>query len=271
VSRKNKLNIYADVEDLVRKSTHAANNVAMESSNIDHFSPQGLYQAIWTSPVTSKLLFEAGAGAMISHWPKGPIPGVLVTDATILEQSSNFRYNGHVFPNWTQKNDSDRFSQRASVSYVTGTHAVKVGVLLDEGVRDVVVTPGAHLLGYQFLNGVPVLVEQNAVPYGTRDVQKMDLSVYAQDRWSVKRLSLNYGLRFEYYNGYVPEQHFPAGPWVPARDFAAVENVPNWKDLNPRIGAAYDLFGHGRTALKLGLGRYTTQTAFDITNASNPG
>ena len=32
--------------------------------------------------------------------------------------------------------------------------------------------------------------------------------------------------------------------------FAAVEDVPNWKDINPRVSVAYDLFGNGKTALK---------------------
>ncbi len=29
----------------------------------------------------------------------------------------------------------------------------------------------------------------------------------------------------------------------------------NWKDLSPRIGAAYDLFGNGKTAIKGGINR----------------
>ena len=45
-------------------------------------------------------------------------------------------------------------------------------------------------------------------------------------------------------------------PWVPARSFPEVKDVPNWKDVNPRVGAAYDLFGTGRTAIKGFLGRY---------------
>lgn len=267
---KNKINAYGDVQDLYRLSTHASANVAMEASNNDHFSPQGLYQVNWTRPVSNRLLLEAGAGVMISHWPKGPIDGVKISDITILEQSRNLRYNGHAFPNWTQKQDSDRFSQRASLSYVTGSHAFKVGFQLDEGVRDVLLTPGAHLLGYQFLNSVPVLVEQFAVPYGEKAIQKADLGIYAQDRWTLNRLTLSYGVRFDYYNGYIPEQRFPAGPWVQGRDFDPVKNVPNWKDLNPRFGVAYDVFGTGRTAVKIGLGRYNTQSAFDLTVANNP-
>ena len=32
----------------------------------------------------------------------------------------------------------------------------------------------------------------------------------------------------------------------------------NFKDITPRFGAAYDLFGNGKTAIKANVGRYTT-------------
>jgi hypothetical protein len=69
---------------------------------------------------------------------------------------------------------------------------------------------------------------------------------------------LNLGARFDYLNGRVPPVELPAGKWVPARSFAEVENVPNWKDWSPRVGAAYDVFGTGRTAVKGFIGRYVT-------------
>jgi hypothetical protein len=78
------------------------------------------------------------------------------------------------------------------------------------------------------------------------------------------------GLRFDYFNAYVPEQHLDAGPWVPARNFAAVHGVPLWKDINPRLGASYDLFGSGKTALKFAVGRYVNVTGVNIANANNP-
>ena len=85
---------------------------------------------------------------------------------------------------------------------------------------------------------------------------KADLGLYAQDRWTIKRLTLNYGLRLEYYNAYVPATQLAAGPLVGARDLPKVSCLPCWTDLDPRVGLAYDLFGTGRTALKTSLGRY---------------
>ena len=65
-------------------------------------------------------------------------------------------------------------------------------------------------------------------------------------------------MRFDYYNAYVPAQHLGPGPQVPTRnvDFAPVYNVPNWKNVSPRLGVSYDLFGNGKTAVKASIGRY---------------
>ena len=43
---------------------------------------------------------------------------------------------------------------------------------------------------------------------------------------------------------------------MPERRFEPLKNVPAYQNLSPRLGAAYDLFGTGRTALKASLGHY---------------
>ena len=70
----------------------------------------------------------------------------------------------------------------------------------------------------------------------------------------MRRMTLNLGLRSSVYDALIPESHLPAGPYVPARDFPEVKHSPRWENLSPRVGAAYDLFGDGRTALKGGAG-----------------
>src|SRR5439155_22960451 len=94
--------------------------------------------------------------------------------------------------------------------------------------------------------------------------------MYAQDQWTLKRLTLNYGLRFDRFRGYNLAQHVPAGRFVPARDFAPVDDVPNWKDVAPRIGGAYDVFGNGKTAIKASLGRYVGSQGIGITELNHP-
>jgi hypothetical protein len=49
-----------------------------------------------------------------------------------------------------------------------------------------------------------------------------------------------------------------------------VEDVPNWKDINPRVSFAYDLFGNGKTALKGSASRGVQQESIGIARLNNP-
>ena len=240
---------------------------APEAALILDFYPLGLVQATWSAPVTNRLLLEARAGTAHSHWPAPQAPEVGPNDISITEQSTGFVYNSN--SSFGGPRIGDRFIQQFSASYVTGSHAFKAGVLLEEGTR----TFTREVIGdvtYRFLSGVPNQVTQIATPYQDKERLKAELGLYVQDQWTMRRLTLNLGLRFDYLNAFVPEQHLGAGPWVPARDFAPLYGVPEWTDLNPRLGAAYDLRGDGRTALKVAFGRYVAAEAVSVAQALNP-
>src|SRR5207237_10665306 len=96
------------------------------------------------------------------------------------------------------------------------------------------------------------------------------MGVFAQDQWTVKRMTLNAGVRFDYFKSSVPSQSLAATRFLPARSYAAVDQVLGWKDIDPRFGIAYDLFGTGKTALKANVGRYVAGETAATTRANNP-
>jgi carboxypeptidase family protein len=220
----------------------------------------------WTYPATNRLLIEAGASANVfDNNTLRTDPSVGLDTIAITELSTNFRYGsrgiGLTHAGGYRVQHNRQYRQRFSVSYITGAHAFKAGV---DGSEYTEGAPGkandANQINgarsYTFRDRVPQQVTIWAVPFEAV-WRSRDIAAYVQDQWTVRKLSLTLGVRFNNFNGTAPETHLPAGPWVPARDLPERKNAPNWSNLSPRLGAAYDLFGTGKTALKVSLGRYT--------------
>src|SRR5262249_6612096 len=150
----------------------------------------------------------------------------------------------------------------------TGSHAFKTGIELYKGER---FTVERHFGDYwvSLRNGSPVSVTIFA-PFETLNHLNADLGLFAQDQWTLHHLTLNLGVRYDYLNTSVPPQAEPANRFLPARHYGPVDGVPLWHDLSPRFGAAYDLFGTGKTALKVSLNRYVAGEGVGTANANNP-
>jgi hypothetical protein len=266
-TQKNKINAFVDIQSMALFSRGDFVSPEAAGPFPSVFWPSGLAQVTWSSPRTSRRLLEAGVSFMDFHAVTPKDPATTPTDISILESSTGFRYNAAVSYNETHQ---ARDVQRFSASYVIGSHVFKSGVMVEEAIMDLDNIVNGDLT-YTFLRGVPSSLTQFATPY--LSVQRMwpDLGLYAQDQWKMPRLTLNYGLRFDYFRAHVPAQHVPATRFVPtARDFPRLSNVPNWKDLNPRLGVSYDLLGNGRTALKASLGRFVGAASTNLALAANP-
>ena len=68
----------------------------------------------------------------------------------------------------------------------------------------------------------------------------------------------------------MPAQEVAATRFLPARSFPRVDNLPNWKDISPRVGAVWDVFGNSRTALKFNFARYLRKEGTGIPSGLNP-
>ena len=95
-SSRNKLNFFADYQNLCVCMLYT-DNTAVEAFGDNRYNPLGLYMVTWSSPLTSKLLFEAGAAAVISRLAFFRQPGVDSDDISILNLQNGFRYNAQRF------------------------------------------------------------------------------------------------------------------------------------------------------------------------------
>jgi hypothetical protein len=267
--QRNKFSVFIDEQGRCQ-CANVTSTTSPEAAIEIKYPIQRMVTAGWTSPLTSRVLLEARGGFRAENYkynamaPDDPRKRLI----TVTEQVSvngapaGLQYHGGGIGGATatqpyQNTYGRSFDLLASASYVTGTHALKFGagdtiVLRDESLDD-----NIYHVSYRFNGSVPNQITQRSTPYRKAQRQPAALGLYAQDRWTIDKVTLNAGVRFDYLKIRIPAQHLDPAPLVPNRnlDLAATDLV-NWKDVTPRLAAAYDVFGTGRTALKASLSRY---------------
>lgn len=268
ISPNNKISGYYNYAPRQTNHWTLVSTIQPDAANLQNLPVNHFETLTFRSTMTSRLLFEAAAGNMTEIWTREPVLnsetslGYPVTEQTT---GINFRaYSGTFSRNYTSLR-----SYRSALSYVTGSHAFKVGMTLQEGpaITDVYTNLDT---GLTVRNGIPFQVTVRTTPYTARERLVADLGIFAQDTWTINRLTANLGVRWDYLNNKVEAQSAAGGRWIGPRSFDELTNVPNYKDIAPRMGVVYDLFGNGRTAVKATLSRYVQTSTVSTARLLNP-
>jgi hypothetical protein len=263
--------------------------VAPEATHVQRLPYEFITQGKWTSTLTNNLLLEAGyhytyhknvysyqreviratCTTPSNMCAPGTDYGSIAKRDTLLNYEWNAPISGTTSGQGPQSNPGPSQYITASVAYVSGGHQFKVGFQHRSGYRgsDRQINGDINQL---YRNGVPFAVDVLNTPITQRSQVNHDLGVFVQDSWTMKRLTMSPGLRWDYFNASIPEQIAPAGRFVPERRFAAVKNIPNWHDVSPRFGASYDLTGRGTTAVKGHFGLYVDSAGTALPERYNP-
>jgi hypothetical protein len=252
--------------------------------------PYWLTQALWTAPMTSKILLEAGYSRLSYDHAGGPgqLPPDGIFDIGVTEQSAvanaavgynvpvpraNYVYRAlsQYADNWSNPNH-----WRASASYVTGSHNMKVGyqgsLLINETSRE----RNPTLMAYRFNQGVPNQVSVAIPDWLTADTTSVT-SFFMQDTWTRNRLTVQGALRYDRASSWSPAGKNGATGTSALNptpiQFDKLMSVDAYNDITPRFGVAYDVFGNGKTALKFSMGHYldaaTNDSAYTRNNPAN--
>jgi hypothetical protein len=215
----------------------------------------------WSSPVSDRLFVEARGAYHAETWRNIGADELLPDNRSlipVLEQGGAYPGLMYRALNGLYTGQSTPFMKvgHASLSYVTGAHTLKWGFDVLSGTDTNSNTSNDSGLQYRFNTGVPNQITEFAAPFDAV-WSVTELGAFAEDSWTLARVTLHAGLRFDYFGTVFPQVHLGPGPLVPHRDATIPETT--WyrlKDLSPRLGAAYDLSGDGKTAVKASAGRY---------------
>jgi hypothetical protein len=243
-----------------------------------------VYKGEWNGTLSDKLYVEARYGDFGYYFPQ-------ITNGT---EPYFFRDNGRleVFgSHMKNQNDRDRKQLTGAATYFVdtarGSHTLKVGgEMLKElqwfGVLQGVGGDIEHVYNNGAANQLIFRIPTATQVGGLKDNDEGHLttenaldqnSFFVNDTWTVGRLTLNGGVRFDQYKGWLPEQNqlgAVVGPVVVQAKTFAKTDLFTWNQFAPRIGVVFDLTGDGRTVLKGNYGLYWHNPGVGVPDNANP-
>ena len=226
-------------------------------------------QVKYTSTLSNKLLYEAGYSTNIERLSQRYQPAIEeiaqhpFTPAWYSQVTHNNSTTTNVTgaaPGGSTGTYPDRKLFSTALSYVTGSHAMKVGAQWSFGVDGNSQLRTGDIIQNYILNAAGVETANSVTVYNTPtryfEYVNADLGIYAQDVWTMSRLTISPGFRYDHFNAKIQGGCRAAGRFVGAFCQPDVPDMPNWNNLSPRLSAVYDLFGDAKTALKASVSKY---------------
>jgi hypothetical protein len=292
-SPKHKFGVTFDQENFCACTTavgpQPGGNVnAPEAGNDRRFPLQRFVTVDWNTPISNRLLVEASGIHRVERWggmePQvgklgnldhlepgmisvndslNPVTGTPLTYRAATTYNNSWNWNIHY---------------RAAVSYITGSHTFKVGfnnAYLHH--ENTTYSSPAAPYSYGFTSMVPTSITYQLVPRTVAVNVNRDLGIFVQDKWTTGRWTLSGAIRWDSFKNSFPPQSI-AGTFFGRNLNIQYDKIDNlsWNDVTPRMGATYDVFGNGKTALKVTLNKYLEglgTTGFgpaQVSDAPNP-
>jgi hypothetical protein len=273
VSSRDKLNLYWDPSSYRFSDNPAVGGITGPTAGAPETATvaggtgfNGTYSRMetirWTRTATTKLLLEAGLSAYQQNWNGREVPGNNRSLIPVTEQCSagcptNGNIQGLTYRAQTWSPDfMEPIRWNASATYVTGAHNMKAGYIGAFYWNESNPNGNNQDLTYTFNNGVPNGLTENLLPLHQDTRVRMN-AVYVQDQWTSGKLTLQGALRYDHAWSYYPPQQLGPARFLPTPlVFPQTQGVVGYNSIDPRVGAVYDLFGNGKTALKFNAGRY---------------
>jgi hypothetical protein len=243
-----------------------------------------VWKGEWNGTVSDKLYVEARVGSFGYYFP------------TIANSEDDYfwRDSGTLAIEGAHRKwqlDRERNQYTGAMTYFLdsagGSHTIKVGgeILREQSWEGFEQGVGGHI-EHVYNNGessqlifrIPTATETGALKLGkdgalTSRAALNVASLFLNDTWNAGRLTVNGGLRYDRYSGWLPEQEqlaFTIGPAsVDSRIFPET-SLYTWNLVAPRVGVVFDLAGDGRTVLKGNYGFFWHNPGAGIGSSANP-
>jgi hypothetical protein len=267
-TRRHKFSGFVDTQALCRTCTGATPGLS-EPARVSPEAvgvlgrPLIVSQVTWQSPLASNLLVDAGFGSTyfgVGNFEREPNPTrglIRVAEQCTRGCPANGGIPGLVYRSQDfSEAYTGSYLWKAALTYVAGAHSVKVGYQQTLMTDDRTWYTNDENLTYRVDNGVPNQLTQSISPW-VNDARVAWQGLFVQDLWTVDRLTLEGALRFDRARSWFPRQQqgpsrFLKTPIV----VPETAGVDSYKDVTVRGGAAYDVFGTGRTVVRASIGRF---------------